>query len=1674
MANMTARIRMVDEMSDKLASLAEQGQAVILRFEDIGNTANESFGRVEGAATTAAQSVDGVAVSIDSMQAASTGASASADSLEAAFDRCDASAEALSRAIEASESAHDDLTSAVAATAEQISELSESESVSVETKERLQRAGEAAAEAMQNLERAQEAAAAAMQEHDDAMISGTEDLQELTDTAAGTSRAAQELTDAQQRAADSISELARMTEQAATGTDGYSDAAAEAGQQTDYWTKKIGNYDKSAMEAVYSTEQLVEAGYKTADALREQNDMLALCERQQSFLTKAQQASVNIQSGLSGAIEKASKAMSELSDNEKVSADTKDELTKASQQAEQAIKELEDAQREAETAMSNYDAVISSGTRDLNELEAAAEQACHAAENLAEANGRASSSSEALSAATEKASEEMAHVGEESEQSGEKGIEAIESIAGTLAAAGITAKVTEIANAVYELADSFSEAEKTVAAATGATGEELDNLMASSLDVYASSSADNLNDVAVAMTAVRNATGLTGDALEETTNSAIALENALDLGVSESTRTAAALMKNFSIDAQEAYDIIAAGAQRGANQNGDMLDVLNEYSAQYAALGLSADEFISSLVNGAEAGVFSVDKVGDAVKEFNIRAKDGSDTTAEAFEALGMNADEMSRRFAAGGDTARTAFFEVVDALNSMSDPMEKNIAAVNLFGTQYEDLGADILPVLASIEGGTVDVNGALSNMAEGAQSLGDQWQEAGNSISAAFTEAVEPSVSGVSSALADATQEAGDFLSEHQTLTRVITAVGTGLGVATVGLVGFSVATSSAAKAVISFATALNTALGPAGWVAIGVTALTTAVAAYAVMSASANDETAGMTATTREQYYELQDLNAEYERACEESGAMSEEALELRYQVDSLSESFEANRQTVEEFVSEVDALCESTAQVTDDFENAVSEIESTETGTMALIQKYEELATQAEITGAQQKELDAITKKLSETYPDLTEQLQNATLSVDEYVDAMRRMSQQQADEQKQQQAQETYVEALQKRAELAEELEKAQANYNAELEAHNMVWDEGMGKYYNGSYTADSVWASWTTDLDDYADALEKLEAANAENEATIAEIEQQWEDLATAESEAAEQTVSYSEAAATAYQSVQSKIEELCTAYDEAYQAAIESFEGQFSLFDEAEASAEATVANAQAALDSQLSYWEQYNANLETLTSYGADLTGEARENYEALLAYAQSGSEEAAGLAASMAAAIESGNDEAVSKLSETMGQVTAEQEEVAAATADWQTGFSEQMEGFEQDMLEIVDNMNIADDAEEKAREAVTAYADQIRAGKNGAVAAAKEVANAVTAALSATNATVTTSVGRTESVPGHARGTTNAEDVFIAGEDGPELIIDKGGSTVFPTEETDRIIDAVSAYGRIQELPAPAELELFAAQPDVRDEEEGFLQSISRRISALSEAFMLDTENDKGNAFTGPENRPDSVEITNVYTAGRSEEPVSINFDYPSGETDRIIEAITGQEWGQEMLSEQSSENAGGIAGYLSRLLSGISGTITATAGSITESISDALERRIGEVRRIDAYAGGTTDSSDAFIAGEDGPEIVLGQQGSTVFPTEETDRIISSLNERKPLQTEGLEGGKEAPGTGSTIREQVKRIILEVEGSGEIEVGGGSSIDRNAVLEILQDNLRPVLMSIIQQEIYEEGDLSYEF
>ena len=166
-----------------------------------------------------------------------------------------------------------------------------------------------------------------------------------------------------------------------------------------------------------------------------------------------------------------------------------------------------------------------------------------------------------------------------------------------------------------------------------------------------------------------------GEELRKATESGYLLRDTFGMDFSESSRAASALMNKFGISAQEAYNLIAVGAQNGANRNGDLLDVLSEYAPKYAEMGLTADDMMQTLISGAENGVFQIDKVGDAVKEFSIRAIDGSDTTKEAFEALSLRASYVSAELAEGGPQARAAFLQVVNALQAVEDPLERNHA---------------------------------------------------------------------------------------------------------------------------------------------------------------------------------------------------------------------------------------------------------------------------------------------------------------------------------------------------------------------------------------------------------------------------------------------------------------------------------------------------------------------------------------------------------------------------------------------------------------------------------------------------------------------------------------------------------------------------------------------------------------------------------------------------------------------------------------------------------------------------------------------------------------------------------------------------------------------------------------------------------------------------------------
>ena len=267
-------------------------------------------------------------------------------------------------------------------------------------------------------------------------------------------------------------------------------------------------------------------------------------------------------------------------------------------------------------------------------------------------------------------------------------------------------------NYALKLSTDFDKAFNTLATRTGASADEMNELNEAMERVYANNFGDSIEDVAESMATVKQNTKLSGDELRKATERALLLRDTFEFDVNESTRTAKMLMDQYGLSADEAYNLIAQGAQKGLDKNGDLLDTINEYSVHFNNLGLGAEDMFNMLVNGAENGTFSVDKLGDAVKEFGIRAKDGSDSTADAFAALGLNADETSKKFAKGGEDAKAALDDVTKALFEMDDPLAQNQVGVALFGTMWEDLGVEGVKALMGVEGEISKTSTALEDI--------------------------------------------------------------------------------------------------------------------------------------------------------------------------------------------------------------------------------------------------------------------------------------------------------------------------------------------------------------------------------------------------------------------------------------------------------------------------------------------------------------------------------------------------------------------------------------------------------------------------------------------------------------------------------------------------------------------------------------------------------------------------------------------------------------------------------------------------------------------------------------------------------------------------------------------------------------------------------------------------
>ncbi|MCU8589919.1 phage tail tape measure protein [Streptomyces sp. A13(2022)] len=202
--------------------------------------------------------------------------------------------------------------------------------------------------------------------------------------------------------------------------------------------------------------------------------------------------------------------------------------------------------------------------------------------------------------------------------------------------------------------------------------------------------------------------------LEGLSRSALNLAETFDADVGESTKAVGQLIRTGLVkNGKEGFDLLTAGFQSGADKAGDLIDTVNEYSTQWRKAGLDGSTAIGLIGQALQAGARDGDVAADAIKEFSLRAIDGSKTTADGFKMLGLNADDMAARFGKGGKYATSVLDVTLDRLRGIKDPVKQAAAATALFGTQSEDLGAALYAMDPSTAAaGLGKVGGAADRM--------------------------------------------------------------------------------------------------------------------------------------------------------------------------------------------------------------------------------------------------------------------------------------------------------------------------------------------------------------------------------------------------------------------------------------------------------------------------------------------------------------------------------------------------------------------------------------------------------------------------------------------------------------------------------------------------------------------------------------------------------------------------------------------------------------------------------------------------------------------------------------------------------------------------------------------------------------------------------------------------
>lgn len=494
-------------------------------------------------------------------------------------------------------------------------------------------------------------------------------------------------------------------------------------------TKAFDNAQKSVDGLTQKQKDLavVSEGYdKKVQALTER------LKQQESAENRNEKQIANTKKALNDAIAKQNAYSNQL-------ADTKKELI----YAENGVNDLSQALKENERAMNNEvkalkDAGDKAGAfeakqRGLAEQSDLLKQSIDAQKNvvsrMAQEFGESSTQTQQAEKAlqslknqsniTEKQLDSLKNATSETADNFEQSADATGIFQGSLLANFATAGLDKVKETVKNIIDNFNEASEqyNLLKAQLGSGVDVSALQSNIQSVFKQGFGESLDEVQEGMVAIKQMLpSLNGKELEQMTVSALSFSKATGSDVNESIRGAKALMENFGLSSEQAFDLMNKGAQNGLNQSGELADNLTEYTSLWKQSGFSAEQMFAIMENGLKNGAFNLDKVNDFVKEFGVSLSDGR--IGDNIGSFSKGTQELFARFKEGKATSQDMFNAVINDLKGMTNEQDKATIASNIWSSLGEDNSLKVIQSLNNtndtykkIQGTTEDVNKAISN---------------------------------------------------------------------------------------------------------------------------------------------------------------------------------------------------------------------------------------------------------------------------------------------------------------------------------------------------------------------------------------------------------------------------------------------------------------------------------------------------------------------------------------------------------------------------------------------------------------------------------------------------------------------------------------------------------------------------------------------------------------------------------------------------------------------------------------------------------------------------------------------------------------------------------------------------------------------------------------------------